>query len=114
MVGTALEMYEVMDAENLDHLRDVHQELGMLRSLKETFQDNKIGQYCDYFIRICGAEIESVVEEIQYGREAIKGFKGILRGRSSNIESGDDAPFSENPGFDNQSKEPDPILGQTD
>jgi len=69
----AVELYELLEQENIGYISEAHREIGTLRAVKERFADNDhIQQWCDYFIRCALCEIEELTEEVKYARETAR------------------------------------------
>jgi hypothetical protein len=69
----AVELYDLLEQENTGFISEAHKEIGTLRTVKERFADNsRIQQFCDYFIRCALCEIEELMNEVKYGREAAR------------------------------------------
>jgi hypothetical protein len=90
-VGNCYDIYEIIELDNLDYIRELHSEIGVFIGLKETFQDETIRQYSDYFIRINGATIEAIEEEIIENRATAQRLKELCGAGPDNIKPGDEA-----------------------
>lgn len=73
--------YRIMEKENVEHIGELHLDIGTMRAVLERFPDNdEIQQMAAYFIRADMNLIENLTEEIQYEREHAEEFEGIRRG----------------------------------
>jgi len=69
----AVELYELLEEENIGFISEVHHEIGTFRAVKERFpHDNTLRQWCDYHIRCAMCEIEELTEEVQYDRKTAR------------------------------------------
>jgi len=63
-------IYREVEQDNLDTINSLHIECGVMRTLIERFPgDNTIKQWSEYFIRLNGAEIENLMEDVEYDRK---------------------------------------------
>ncbi|HLA04550.1 MAG TPA: hypothetical protein VJZ16_01075 [Syntrophales bacterium] len=77
MVNIA-KMYREFEKDNLDTINCLHIECGVMRSLIERFPgDNTRVQWAEYFIRLNGAEIEKLMEEVEYDRRTARELEGL-------------------------------------
>ena len=60
------DIYRMMEAQDLAEIRELHQDIGVMRSLKERWPgDDWIRQMADYLIRVDSYIIENLTEEIR-------------------------------------------------
>ena len=72
------DLYQLFETENMDYLNELHQEIGLYKAIRETFPENdSIEQWTDYFIRLNGAIIENVMEDIRRDRETTGKFERV-------------------------------------
>ena len=63
------ELYRTMETEDLAAIRELHQDIGVLRAVKERWpEDDWIRQMTDYLIRTDLYQIENLMEDIRHGR----------------------------------------------
>jgi hypothetical protein len=75
-------MYEIFEKDYLEAISFRHIDNGVLRSLIERWpEDDVMKQWCEHFIRLNGAEIENLMEEVLYARNRAREFKALQRGR---------------------------------
>ena len=55
----------------------LHIECGVMRSLIERFPGDNTRQWAEYFIRLNGAEIEKLMEEVEYDRRTARELEGL-------------------------------------
>ena len=66
----AVDLYKLLEEENIGFISEVHHEIGTLRAVKERFpHDNTLQQWCDYHIRCAMCEIEELTEEVKHDRK---------------------------------------------
>jgi len=64
------EIYEEIESDNLDTIRFLAEEIGVMLRVRETFRDNQeIRDYTTYFIIMDHEKIRMLTEEIERGRE---------------------------------------------
>ena len=74
-------LYRVMERENVEHIGDLHLDVGAMRAVIEKFpDDDQIQQMAEYFIRADMNFIENLTEEIEYDRTTAEEFERIRRG----------------------------------
>jgi len=74
------DLYQTFEQENIEHINDLHREIGLMKSLIERFPDDKeIKQFSEYFIRIGLVEMEKLAKEVLYDRETTKEFSRVQR-----------------------------------
>ena len=77
---TLADLYRTFEQENLGYINDLHIEFGVMRTLMERFpDDDTIKQWAEYFIRLNGYEIESLMGEIEYDRQTAREIEGVQR-----------------------------------
>ena len=63
------DIYRMMEAQDLAEIRELHQDIGVLRAVKERWpEDDWIRQMTDYLIRTDLYQIENLMEDIRHGR----------------------------------------------
>ena len=71
-------IYQQFEKDNMQYIAWEGEAIGVFSKLKETWpDDNKMQQWCDYFIRIAQYEIENITEEIEDDRRTIAEITGI-------------------------------------
>ncbi|PIP06362.1 MAG: hypothetical protein COX51_08970 [Syntrophobacteraceae bacterium CG23_combo_of_CG06-09_8_20_14_all_50_8] len=76
------DLYREFEKDNLDTINYLHIESGVMRGLIERFPgDDTIRQWCEYFIRLNGAEIENLMEDVLYDRRTAREIEELQRGR---------------------------------
>lgn len=74
----AVEIYELLERENIGFISEAHREIGTLRAVKERFpKDNTLQQWVDYHIRCALCEIEGLTEEVRRDRETARELAGL-------------------------------------
>jgi hypothetical protein len=69
----AVELYELLERENIGFISEVHHEIGTLIAVKERFpHDNTLQQWCAYHIRCAMCEIEELTEEVKHDRKTAR------------------------------------------
>jgi len=77
----AAALYRIMEKENMEHVGELHLDIGAMRSVKERFpEDDQIQQMAEYFIRVDLNLIENLTEEVLYDRTTAEEFERIRRG----------------------------------
>jgi len=71
-------LYRCMEAQDVEHIGELHLDIGVMRSIIERFPDNdQIRQMAKYFIRHDLNLIDNLIEEIEYEREQTEEFERI-------------------------------------
>ena len=77
----AAALYLIMEKENMEHIGELHLDIGAMRTVLERFpNDDHIRQHAEYFIRLYLNLIENLTEEIEYDRTTAEEFERIQRG----------------------------------
>ena len=74
---TPLELLRAFEEDNLKFIAWESETIGVLSRVKETFRDNVMQQWCDYFISISQYEIENLTKEIEDDRRKAEEFSTI-------------------------------------
>lgn len=71
-------LYRILEAENMEHIGELHLDIGTMRAVLERFhEDDQIRQYAEYFIRVDLNVIENLTEEIGYDRRTAADLERI-------------------------------------
>jgi len=74
------DLYQLFEAENMDCISDLHQEIGVMKAIQETFPGNvSIEQWTDYFIRLNQVIIQNFMEDVIRDRKTASEFERIQR-----------------------------------
>jgi len=74
-------LYRIMEKENMEHIGELHLDIGAMRAVLERFpDDDPIQQMAEYFIRADTNLIENLTEEVLYDRTTAEEFERIQRG----------------------------------
>ena len=66
------EIYQAIEEDNLDYIRFLAEEIGVMNKIRETFRDDQeIQDYTTYFIIMDYEKIRTITEEIERGRQKI-------------------------------------------
>ncbi len=66
------EIYEEIERDNLDTLRFLAEDIGVMNKIRETFRDNQdIQDYMTYFIIMDHEQMQMLTEEIERDREKV-------------------------------------------
>jgi hypothetical protein len=72
------ELYEDFEAVNLDYIKELHLDIGVMKSVLERFSDDDtIQQMAQYFIRVDLNLIGNLKHEVLYDREQAEKFRRI-------------------------------------
>lgn len=71
-------LYRVMEAQDMEHIGELHLDIGTMRAVLERFpSDDPIQQMADYCIRVDVNMIENITEEIHYERKQVEEFERV-------------------------------------
>lgn len=74
------DLYQLFEAENMDCINELHQEIGLMKAIQETFPGNvSIEQWTDYFIRLNQVIIENFMEDVIHDRKTASELERIQR-----------------------------------
>jgi len=74
------DLYQLFEAENMNCIAELHQEIGVMKAIQETFPGNiSIEQWTDYFIRLNQIIIQNFMEDVVRDRKTASEFERIRR-----------------------------------
>lgn len=72
------DLYRIMEAQDMEHIGELHLDIGTMRAVLERFpDDDPIQQMAEYFIRVDMNIIENLTEEIQHERKQAEEFERV-------------------------------------
>lgn len=72
------EIYQAIEDDNLDTLRYLAEDIGVLNRLRETFRDNKeIQEWAKHLIMLDYEKMKEISEEIENDRNKVRAIKNI-------------------------------------